>query len=86
MMQIARSMGVMESDLKSLLAGRAPLSVARRVGTLQSNVQAFIDGQATLGMARSFGVMQSSLQEMRNFTTREGAIGMLIGLCISPKS
>ena len=82
LMDIALSMGVMQSQLEDLLAGKVSIGVASRLGVMQFDVQRFIDGYVSLGMASTLGTDQSSAQELRNAIGEDGAIGFVIGLCI----
>lgn len=80
---IALAMGVTTRSLEELLAGKASVAVALKLGTLTSSVQDFIDGRVGIGMAHAMGMLASNAQMLRNSIGREGAIGLVIGMCIA---
>jgi hypothetical protein len=83
---VASSAGIMTNALNSLIAGKVTIGVAGRLNTLSSSLQSFIDGQATIGVAALLETTTFTAQELRNRIGKEGAIGLLIGLCINRKS
>ena len=68
---------------EELLRGHVNLSVAIKLGVLVSSLQDFIDGRANIGVAQLLGTLVSDAQELRNRIGREGAIGLVVGLCIA---
>ena len=83
---ISNAMGVTPSSLTELLGGRAPVSVRGRLGTLSGSLQEFLDGGTSSGLAGRIGCTSAALQELRNVIGDTGAIGLLIGLCITSRS
>jgi hypothetical protein len=86
LLDVASSMGVLQSQLEDLLAGDVRIEIASKSGVLRSNVQRFIDGDVSLGMAAALGTDHSSAQELRDCIGKDGAIGVVIGLCIGQHS
>jgi plasmid maintenance system antidote protein VapI len=80
---LAIAMGVPHYAADQLLAGRANIAVALKLGVLQHSLQDFINGRASIGMALLLGTLVSNAQELRNKIGRDGAIGLLVGLCIA---
>ena len=79
---VAASMGVSEPDLQKLLRGYVTSRVASRVGATQDNVRDFIAGHVGDRMALAMGTRTSAAQDLRDAIDRQGAIGVIIGLCI----
>ena len=80
---VAASMGVPEPDLEELLRrGYVTSRVASRVGTSQDSVRDFIAGHVGERMALALGATTSAAQDLRDAIDRQGAIGVIIGLCI----
>ncbi len=80
---VASAMGVPLHALDELLAGRASEPVSARLRTGSQLVQDFIDGQASDAVATALGVPTTFAQELRDRIGKQGAIGLLIGRCIS---
>jgi hypothetical protein len=80
---IASSMGVGLGVLDGLLAGKAPNSIASKLGTATDIVQKFIDGEVTGAMATVLHTDLSAAQELRVLIGKQGAIGLLLGLCLN---
>lgn len=78
----ARQMGVTVAGLGDLIAGSAGVGVARRLGTTTRALQDFIDGDRSIGLAVRIGVTAQGLEELRSRIGQQGAIGLLIGLCL----
>ena len=83
MLGVAASMGVSEPDLQELLRrGYVTSPVALRVGTTQDSVRDFIAGHVSSRMASVMGTTTSAAQDLRDAIDRQGAMGVIIGLCI----
>lgn len=81
----ADRMGVFLDDLDELLKGRATARVATRLGVFVSDVEDFIKGTASQNMTRRLGLPAiSAAEELARAHGREGAIGIVIGLMLSP--
>ncbi len=79
---IANSVGIGLAGLDELLAGKAPNTIASKLGTATEIVQKFIDGHATAAMANVFHTDLPATQELRDLIGKQGAIGVLLGLCL----
>ena len=80
---IASKCGVTSSALQSLIAGKVTVGFVGRLHTTTSSLQTFIDGGTSIGLAARIGCTSSALQELRNCIGQEGAIGLIIGLCVN---
>ena len=78
---VASSMGVAQSELEKLLAGRASVGVAKKLGVSRMDLQRFIGGEVSMTMAYALGMLQPQAQDLRDHVEREGAIGIIIGMC-----
>ncbi len=78
---IASSIGLAESELEKLLAGRAGVGIAKKLGVTRMDLQRFISGEVSLSMAYTLGLPQPQAQALRDHVEREGAVGILIGIC-----
>jgi hypothetical protein len=78
---IASSMGLEQSELEKLLAGRAGVGLAKKLGVSRMDLQRFISGEVSLSMAYALGMPEPQAQALRDHVEREGAIGILIGVC-----
>jgi plasmid maintenance system antidote protein VapI len=76
---IASSMGLAQSELERLLAGRASVGLAKKLGVIRMDLQRFISGEVSLSMAYALGMPQPQAQALRDHVGREGAVGILIG-------
>ncbi len=83
LLAIAAAMGVSTSDLERLLRGEPTVEMADRTGVSTRSLQEFIDGHAGFGIAPMFHSMATNVQELRDRIGREGAIGLLIGYCLT---
>jgi hypothetical protein len=79
---LASKSGLSTKGLEDLICGKAPNELASHLNTATSVVQEFIDGKANPGIANVFGITVDSAQELRNRLKKDGAIGVLIGICI----
>ena len=77
----ASSMGVAQSELEKLLAGQASVGVAKKLGVSRMDLQRFIGGEVSMSMAYALGMLQPQAQELRDRVERDGAIGIIIGIC-----
>ena len=78
---VASSLGVAESELEKLLAGQAGPGIAKRLGVSRMDLQRFIAGDVSMSMAYSIGLLQPQAQELRDRMEREGAVGVIVGVC-----
>lgn len=83
LLAIAAAMGVSTSDLERLLSGEATIGVADRTGLARRSLQDLIDGRASFGVAPMFHSMAANVQELRDRIGRDGAIGLVVGYCLS---
>lgn len=79
---IASKAKITTASLDSLIAGKVTTGVALRIGATSNSLQEFLDGATSIALASLIGCTSSSLQELRGTIGREGAIGLLLGLCI----
>lgn len=79
---VASSMGVVQSELENLLAGYASLGIAKKLGVTRMDLQRFIAGEVSMSMAFALGMLQPQAQALRDRVEREGAIGILMGICV----
>ena len=78
---VAYSMGVAQSELEKLLAGQASIGIAKKLGVSRMDVQRFIGGEVSMSMAYALGMLQPQAQDLRDRVEREGAVGIIIGIC-----
>jgi plasmid maintenance system antidote protein VapI len=78
---VATAMGVAQTELEKLLAGRASVGIAKKLGVSRMDLQRFIGGEVSMTMAYALGMLQPQAQELRDRVEREGAIGIIIGIC-----
>ena len=78
---VASSMGVAQSELENLLGGQASVGIANKLGVRRMDLQRFIAGEVSVSMAYALGVLQPQAQALRERVEREGAIGIIIGVC-----
>ena len=78
---IASSMGLAQSELEELLAGRAGVGLAKKLGVTKMDLQRFISGEVSLSMAYALGMPQPQAQALRDHVERGGAVGILVGVC-----
>jgi hypothetical protein len=79
---ISGAMGVTSESLNELLNGRVTPGVGGRLGATSGSLQEFLVGGTSIGLAGHIGCTSTTLQDLRNLIGDEGAIGLLIGLCI----
>jgi hypothetical protein len=78
---VASSMGVGPSELEKLLAGQVSVGIAKKLGVSRMDLQRFITGEVSMSTAYALGMLQPQAQELRDRVEREGAIGIVIGMC-----
>ena len=78
---VATSMGVAQSELEKLLAGRASVGIAKKLGVSRMDLQRFIGGEVSMTMAYALGMLQPQAQDLRDQVEREVAIGIIVGIC-----
>ena len=83
---IADAMGVPLHALEELLDGHSTEAIAARLRTGSALVQEFIDGKASSGVAAAVGAPPTFVQDLRERMSRDGAIGLLVGLCLTRRS
>ena len=74
-------MGVGQSELENLLAGRASVGIAKKLGVSRMDLQRFLGGEVSMTMAYALGMLQPQAQDLRDQVEREGAIGIIVGIC-----
>ena len=84
-LDLASRLGITDMALDRLLQGDVPVTLAARLDTTQASLQAFVDGSAEVGIAAELGCSPRAVQRLRDEIGREGAIGVLIGLCASKR-
>lgn len=81
---IASNMGTISASLEKLINGQVSPGVSSQLNCTSSSLQKFVDGGTSRGLAASCGTTSSNLQELRNLIGEQGAIGLIIGLAITP--
>jgi hypothetical protein len=71
--------------LVKLIRGRVPVGIAAQLGATSSSLQDFVNGGTSIGLASRMGCTSANLQQLRNAIGDQGAIGLLIGLCIGAR-
>jgi hypothetical protein len=82
---IAEAMGVPLHALDELLDGHSTEPIASRLRTGSQLVQEFIDGRSSSGVAVAIGAPPTFVQDLRERLGHDGAVGLLVGLCLSRK-
>jgi len=82
---IADAMGVPLHALEELLDGQSTEAIASRLRTGSQLVQEFIDGRTSSGVAAAIGAPPAFVHDLRERLGHDGAIGLLVGLCLSRK-
>ena len=82
LLKLASNMGVTTSTLTELINGKVTISIGKQLGCMSSSIQQFVDGGTSQSLASKMGCMSSDLQELRIRIGKQGAIGLVIGLCI----
>jgi hypothetical protein len=81
-MKIAQELGLTLRDYERFLNGEVPESVSRRFGATTEAIHEFVNGGTSFRLAHYCGCQEDDLQDLRRAIGREGAIGLLIGLCL----
>lgn len=80
---IARQIGLSPVAFERLVRGDVPDSVAEKIGgSTALGLQRFVDGDTSIGLATRLRCSDVAVQKLRDAIGREGAIGLLIGLCV----
>lgn len=79
---IAIKTGLLSSNLRNLLSGKADIGTAMKLGVMTSSLQQFLDGKANISMASKMGLMTSDLQLILDKIGTKGAIGLVLGMLI----
>ena len=79
---IAAKMGVTGASMDFLLNGTISNGVGTRLETSAVALQEFVDGRGAAGVSRILDLQTSSVRDLRFRIGRDGAIGLIIGLCI----
>jgi len=79
---ISSKMCVTSSTLETLIAGSVTVGIAAKLGVPSSSLEDFVNGGTSIGLAARIGCLSSTLQELRDDIGQQGAIGLIIGLCI----
>jgi len=82
---IAEAMGVPLHALDELLDGHSTEAIASRLRTGSQLVQEFIDGRTSSGVAAAIGAPPTFVQDLRERLGHDGAIGLLVGMCLARK-
>jgi hypothetical protein len=79
---IAEHIGITPDAFERFVKGEVPETVARRIGGTAAALNRFIEGEPSFAVASRLKCSEAALQELRDALGRQGAIGLLIGLCI----
>jgi hypothetical protein len=80
---IAGQVGISSVAFDRLIRGEVPETVAEKIGgTNAIALQRFIEGGTSIGLAARLKCSEAELQRLREAIGRQGAIGLLIGLCL----
>jgi hypothetical protein len=79
---IASKTGVTSDTLLQLIGGKVTPGISAGVQTTSNSLQEFVNGGTSIGLAAHIGCTSATLQELRNEIGPQGAIGLIIGLCI----
>jgi hypothetical protein len=85
-LSLPRLLGITDSAYERFLRGDVPDSIAERLGTNAVSLQRFVDGVGSHGVAAAMHCTVAAVLELRRQVGREGAIGLLIGLCVTVRS
>jgi len=85
MIAIAGKAGISLGSLERLLNGTVAHDVAGRLSMDSVGLQLFIDGVVKPICVRNLGGTTEQLQTLRDRVGREGAIGIVVGLLLSPR-
>ena len=80
---IAKHIGISPIAFERLVRGEVPETVADIIGhTTSGALQRFVEGDTSSAIARRLKCNEETIQLLRDAIGREGAIGLLIGLCV----
>jgi len=80
--RIAEQLGITPLAFERLVRGEVPEVVADKIGDSTAEaLQRFVEGEASIAVAVRLNCSEAALQELRDALGRQGAIGLLIGLC-----
>ena len=83
---IASQMGITTAALDDLIKGSVPIGIAARLGTTPASLQDFVNGGTSGALASALGATPAALQELRSEIGQQGAIGLLIGVCVARRT
>ena len=79
---IAEQLGMTPVAFERLVRGDVPDVVADKIGdTTAGALQRFVEGESSVAIAVRLNCSEAAVQELRDALGRQGAIGLLIGLC-----
>jgi hypothetical protein len=79
---IAELLGMTPVAFERLVRGEVPEVVANKIGDSTAEaLQRFVEGETSVAVAVRLNCSEAALQELRDALGRQGAIGLLIGLC-----
>ena len=82
---IAKHLGLSPVAFERLVHGEVPETVADKIGpSTSAGLQRFVDGDTSSAIADKLKCTEAAVQALRDAIGREGAIGLLIGLCVPP--
>jgi hypothetical protein len=80
---VAQRAAATPADLDSLFAGKAYASVANRLGVPMAYIEEYIkNGSAPADLAKRLGFSMAAAEQLGAKLSREGRIGLAIGLLI----
>src|SRR5206468_6599651 len=83
----AEQVGINEVAFERLIGGAVPEAVARVIGgTNAEALQRFVEGGASVGLAARLKCSEAGIQQLRDAIGRQGAIGLLLGLCVPARA
>jgi hypothetical protein len=75
--------GINSVAFERLVRGEVPDAVARKIGgTNVEGLQRFVDGGTSVGVAKRLRCSEAGIQMLRDAIGKDGAIGLLLGLCV----
>jgi hypothetical protein len=81
---VAQRAGVTPADLNSVFSGKASASVANKLNVPMAYIEEYIDrGSASANFAQCLGVSVVAATELGVRLSKEGRIGLVIGLLIA---
>lgn len=79
---IAEQIGITPLAFERLVRGDVPQVVAQMIGDSTAHaLQRFVEGDTSVAVAARLNCSAAAVQELRDALGRQGAIGLLIGLC-----